>query len=85
MGNIELLIQNGNDIYYPMVEEGITWETERKGTPGKLTFKVAKDKNLNIDEGNAVRFKFGNNNVFYGFLFTRKFDKEGLISITAYD
>lgn len=85
MDNIELLIQNGNNIYYPEVEEGITWETERKGAPGKLTFKVAKDSTLSIDEGNAVRFKLGKSNVFYGFLFTRKFDKDGLISIIAYD
>lgn len=33
MGNCELLIQNGNTVYAPVVEEGIEWETERKGSP----------------------------------------------------
>lgn len=35
MENCELLIQNGNKVYAPIVEEGIEWETERKGSPRK--------------------------------------------------
>lgn len=35
-GNCELLIQNGNTVYKPIVEEGIEWETERKGSPRKI-------------------------------------------------
>lgn len=81
----ELLIQNGKKIYAPIVQEDIEWQTERVGTPGKLTFKVLKDSKLNITEGNAVRFKFDDNNIFYGFIFSKKRDKEGIITITAYD
>ena len=81
----ELLIQNGSKIYAPIVQEDVEWQTERVGTPGKLSFKVLKDQTLDITEGNAVRFKSDDNNVFYGFIFSKKRDKEGIITITAYD
>ena len=31
----ELYIKSGSKIYQPLVEEGVQWETERKGSPGK--------------------------------------------------
>jgi hypothetical protein len=83
--NVELLIQNGNKVYIPSVQEGITWATERKGSPGQLTFNVVKDNILDFTEGNAVRLKVDDKNVFYGFVFIKKSDKEGIISVTAYD
>ena len=81
----ELLIYNGEKIFIPVVEEGIEWSTERVGSPGKLTFKVHQDNALKITEGNAVRFKWGKQNVFYGFIFTKKMDKDRVITVTAYD
>lgn len=56
-----------------------------KGVHGKLTFKVLQDNLLHVTEGNAVRFKYKNNNIFYGFIFTKKRDKEPVVSVTAYD
>ncbi len=44
-----------------------------------------QDSLLNFTEGNAIRFKYGDNNVFYGFIFSKKRSKEPLITITAYD
>ncbi len=81
----ELIIQNGKTIYSPAVTEGVEWSTERIGSPGQMTFKVLEDKEMKITEGNAVRFKYKGNNVFYGFIFTRKIDQDGVISVTAYD
>lgn len=83
--NVELLIQNGSKVYTPIVEEGITWQTERKGSPGELKFNVLKDAAINFTEGNAVRMKVDGKNVFYGFIFSKKRDKEGIINVTAYD
>ncbi|MDI2588039.1 hydrolase [Psychrobacillus sp. NEAU-3TGS] len=83
--SIELIIQNGSKLLQPSVEEGIVWETSRKGVPGKLTFKVIKDQALEFEEGNAIRFKKDGKNIFYGFVFTKKHDKNGLINVTAYD
>ena len=67
------------------MEGKIEWKTERKGSPGELSFSVLKDNVLNISEGNAVRLRIDNKNVFYGFIFTLKRDKENIIKVTAYD
>lgn len=82
---MELLIQNGSKVFIPVVIDGIEWTTERYGSPGKLTFKVLLDDALDITEGNAVRFKKDNNNIFYGFIFSKKMDKDKIITVTAYD
>lgn len=82
---IELLIQNGNTVYQPVLEGNIQWKTERVGTPGQLTFKVVQDGSFKVSEGNAVRLKIDGTEVFYGFIFTIKRNKEAEINITAYD
>ena len=81
----DLMIQHGDKIFRPAVEEDISWETERKGSPGKLSFKILADSQVEFSEGDAVRFEVNGNKVFYGFLFQQKRDKEGSISISAYD
>lgn len=83
--DVELLIQHENQIYEPVVEEGITWSTERKNAPGQLTFKVVKDDIINFTEGDAVRMKVNGTGVFYGFVFKKKRDKSNIITVTAYD
>lgn len=82
----ELLISGADGkAYIPILQEGIEWTTERRGTPGKLTFKILRDEIINFSEGAAVRFKVDENPVFYGFVFSQKTDKTGVISVTAYD
>lgn len=81
----QIRIQNGRNIYIPAVLEGITYTTERYGTPSKLTFKVVADDVLNFEEGNHVYFGYGGKDLFYGFVFTKKRDKNGLIDVTCYD
>ena len=83
--DVELLIQHGDKVYQPAVEEGITWSTERKNAPGQLTFKLVKDSIINFTEGDAVRMKVNGTGVFYGFVFKKKRDKEQRIQVTAYD
>ena len=81
----ELLIQNGEKVFIPIVEEGIEWSTERVGSPGKLTFTIRTDDTIDITEGNAVRLKWNDVNVFYGFIFSKSRDRENVYKITAYD
>lgn len=82
----ELLIQNGNNVYQPVVTGEITWKTERKSYPGELQFDIVMDDTIkNITEGNAVRLRKDGKNIFFGFIFSKKRDKEKIISITAYD
>lgn len=83
--NIELLIQHGDDIYQPSVEEGIQWTTERAGSPSILKFTVIKDSVISFQEGDAVRLKVDGEGIFFGFVFTKKRNKKGDIDVTAYD
>ena len=84
---VELLIGNetGTKAYLPAVEEGIEWTTERKSSPGKLTFKVLKDDVLEFSEGSAVSMKVDGRNVFLGFVFKQQRSKDQIITVTAYD
>lgn len=85
--DVELLIANedGTKVYQPIVEEGIEWSTERRSTPGKLTFNVIKDDIINFSEGSAVRLRVDGKNVFFGFVFSKKRSKDQIITVTAYD
>ena len=82
----ELLIQNGDKVYQPAISGDITWKTERKSYPGELKFDIIMDDTIkNITEGNAVRLKKDDNNIFFGFIFSKKTDKDKVVTITAYD
>ena len=81
----ELLIQNGATVYVPIVEDGIELTTQRAGTPAKLTFTVYQDGKLKVSEGNVVSFRWGGENVFYGYIFSIKSNNENMLTITAYD
>lgn len=81
----ELLISDGAKAYIPLVEEGVEWSTDRRSTPGKLTFKIVRDDIIRYAEGSAVRLRVDGAPVFYGFIFSQKQDKNGLITVTAYD
>ena len=85
--NVELLVGNETveKVYQPPVEEGVEWLTERKDTPGKLTFKVLKDDILDFSEGSPVRMRVDGDNVFFGFVFKQQRDKDQIITVTAYD
>ena len=81
----ELYIQNGGIVYQPAVLDGMQWSTERKGTPGKLTFQVVNDGVLNIQEGNPVKLIVDGVNCFFGYIFKKQRSKDKIISVTAYD
>lgn len=85
--DVELLIANQTNgkVYQPIVEEGIEWSTERRGVPGKLRFNVVKDEIISFQEGDAVRLKVNGANIFFGFVFSKKRNKDQIIEVTAYD
>ena len=82
---VELFIQHNSTIQFPVVEEGARLTLERKGTPGKLEFTVVKGPGLNFAEGDPVKLTVNGTAMFYGFVFKKKRDKGGIISVTAYD
>ncbi len=89
----QLLITNEKGVsFFPLVEEGVEWTTDRRGSPGTLKFTVLKDKAVGnigeFGEGSAVNLLVNGKTVFYGFVFTKQRDKTnggGVIRCTAYD
>lgn len=95
-GEFSILIKrrvgSGYEVIEPIVEDGVKWETDRQGSPGKLTFKLYNDKNGNLafQEGDAVVLRYRADGgswvaVFNGYVFTKKRSKDGWIDVTAYD
>lgn len=85
MEKLTLQINNGKEVQEPVILEGITWETARKGEPSKLMFTCVKDESLSFLEGAEVSLKCGNVNVFHGFVFQKRRNKDQHIEVTAYD
>lgn len=85
MENVQILIKSGGRYQEPVILEGVTWETSRKGEPSKLSFTCVKDQNLSFSEGCEVIFRYGNTNVFHGFVFQKQRNKDHHIQVTAYD
>ena len=83
----QILIQRGNTVYYPAVEEGITLDWTRKGSPGKLKFNVIKDDIISFQEGDPVKLTVDGTDMFYGYVFSKQRSSSTpyLIEVTAYD
>lgn len=83
--NAHIYIQNGQTVYEPVAEGGVTWESARKGQPGKCSFSLIPDEKLKIEEGNAIRLDVDGTPVFFGFIFERSWGSDGEVKVTAYD
>ena len=81
----KLLIRNGGLYYEPAVEGAVSLDLERRGAPGKLTFTAIDDSTLKVEEGNRVQLTIDGTEVFSGFLFSRQYDQDGQVKMTAYD
>lgn len=89
---IEILLDNRNGQVWDIAEvvSGITWKTSRLGRPGSLEFTLIKgaiyqSKKFDINNGDVVRFKYKNQNVFYGYVFSIDSGKDEAVKITCYD
>ena len=84
-----LEIMNGGTVLAPLVKDGVTWETTRKGSPGKLEFTALADSNLVVKQGNPVRFRVQENgvwnDVFFGYIFKISHGKDMEMKFTCYD
>lgn len=63
----------------------VSWDTERTGSPGKLTFTIIKSGDLSFTEGDVVRFSVDGQLQFYGWVFTKSKNRWGEIDVTCYD
>lgn len=85
MNKLKVYILSRGRTFDVAVKEPLIWETHRKNTPGKLTFEVIKDDVLGFYEGDAVRFDYDGNKIFFGFIFTKSRTNNESIKVTAYD
>ena len=87
MSNMKLIIQHGNSQFSPPIEDGVEIEWERRGSPGKLTFTTLKvhKTDMSFQEGDPVCFYYKNIPVFFGYVFTKKREREHHIKVTCYD
>ena len=83
--SVDIWIMNGTKAYQPSILEGITLESARYGEPSTLKFTCMQDDVLDITEGNPVKVIYDGKNLFFGFIFQIKRDKESKMQITAYD
>lgn len=84
MNDAQLFIQNKR-LYAPVSVGEIEWNTERSGSPGKLTFTILRENKLQFLEGNSVWLFVGGKSVFTGYLFSQSRDQGVEIKWTAYD
>lgn len=83
--NCELIISSNEKAFSPAVVDGIEWTTSRCGAAGKLTFSIIRDNELLPDEGNKVTLNVDGCDVFCGYIFAMDWNKEGIISVVAFD
>lgn len=69
----------------PAVYEGMTWETQRAGAPGRLSFRACDDAARLLSEGAAVRVTEDGAPLFAGFVFARELGEDRSVAVTAYD
>lgn len=80
-----LMINHNGTLYEPPVLDDFTIDLERKGTPGKLTFTLLRNQEVDFVEGDAVRFRISRTWIFYGWIFEKTMDADGNIKCTCYD
>ena len=85
MDKVELLIEGSGLQYVPEIQDGATWETQRKGFPGKLVCSVYQDGRLKVEEGNSIKLLVDGEAVFSGYVFTISRTDDPFLNITAYD
>lgn len=82
---VDIMVTHGSTLYYPPVQEGVTVDWERKGTPGKLTFNIARDEQMKLAEGDSVRMQVDGKDFFFGYVFTKKHSKGDTVAVTVFD
>lgn len=88
----ELLLDDkqGNVWDISGIVTGITWKTSRLGSPGSLDFTLIKgaiyqDISFKVNNGDIIRFRYNDQNVFYGYVFSIDGGKDESVRIKCYD
>lgn len=88
---IEFLLDNRNGRVWELNEiiDGFSWSTTRVGSPASVEFSLAfssiyQDPTFAINNGDVVRIRSDQHNIFYGFVFSLK-QNDDSISVKCYD
>lgn len=89
---LELIIDNKEGVLWDVSEiaKDVNWTTSRVGRPASVDFKLVgsgiyQDRSFGINNGDIVRVRMGDVNVFYGYVFSIKQNQDAEISVKAYD
>lgn len=83
--SMEFLVEVDGKIYeISELVKSVSWKDDLNDGCSKLEFSYIND-DLIIKNGNAVRFKYDNANIFYGYVFKVSRNKSKEITVTAYD
>lgn len=87
MDEMLLTIQSNGKLFSPPVKDGVKIEWDIAGSPGKLTFTTVKipGSGMAFNEGDAVCFYYKGKEVFMGYVFSKKRDRQHHIQVTCYD
>lgn len=81
---LKIYIKSKLTVYdVPVANEAVIEKEEFCAT--KLTFYVLKDGVMSFNQGDAVSVKYDGEGMFYGYVFAKSRDKNGLICVTCYD
>lgn len=83
-GKLTVAITADGHTFMPRVLAGARLEWTRAGAPGTFTFEVLPGGE-SFYEGSRVHAMVGDVVVFYGYVFTKTRDMDGIIKVTAYD
>ncbi|MBB6632755.1 XkdQ/YqbQ family protein [Cohnella thailandensis] len=89
---LEVVVVNKNGRVWDVstISGKLSWTTTRVGKPASIEFTmissgVYQDPSFSIANGDVVRVRMNEVNVFYGYVFKLKQNQDGEISVTAYD
>lgn len=82
---LELNIFHKGTVYFPLIEGELTLSSTMYGACSTLGFKVIKDENISMLEGDMVTLIIDGVKMFKGFIFSKKRDKNDIIYVTCYD
>ncbi|GIP18383.1 hypothetical protein J40TS1_40250 [Paenibacillus montaniterrae] len=87
---IKLLHHNGTEWDISDIVDSLTWKTSRIGKAGSISFNLIKgglyqSKDFTYSNGDRVRVRVGDIEVFHGYIFSIDAGRDESVSITAYD
>lgn len=85
MNNLYITIQRDEEVFVPIVREGVKLVRELGGVPSTLTFSILKDNIIEIENGDRVKLIYNGETAFVGYVFELKTNAKEFIDVVAYD